>query len=180
MQAEAIPIIATPVMNHRTLSIKSKDITSTNCNDDVFESNSSSDKCLSYTTRLKVFENVYRFKVISVIGSEIIYKRPKTLISYAFQLCLKVPSPRIISSNPGGQSQYERNLANISPARSTTSLSAHRESRVTSTSTFSSSSALYAPCQNKSMTTISHLIVQPSLPGEEPRLTKEHLLRVLR
>ena len=35
MQAEAIPIIATPVMNHRTLSIKNKDITSTNCNDDV-------------------------------------------------------------------------------------------------------------------------------------------------
>ena len=68
MQAEAIPIIATPVMNHRTLSIKSKDITSTNCNDDVFESNSSSDKCLSYTTRLKVFENVKRFKVISLIG----------------------------------------------------------------------------------------------------------------
>ena len=67
MQAEAIPIIATPVMNHRTLSIKSKDITSTNCNDDVFESNSSSDKCLSYTTRLKVFANVKRFNVISFI-----------------------------------------------------------------------------------------------------------------
>ena len=35
MQAEAIPIIATPVMNHKTLSIKSKDTTSANCNDDV-------------------------------------------------------------------------------------------------------------------------------------------------
>ena len=64
MQAEAIPIIATPVMNHKTLSIKSKDNTSANCNDDVFESNSSSDKCLSYTTRLKVFANVNRFIVI--------------------------------------------------------------------------------------------------------------------
>ena len=176
MQAEAIPIIATPVMNHRTLSIKSKDNTSANCNDDVFESNSSSDKCLSYTTRLKVFANVNRFIVISFTSVQYL----KLSISYTFQLCLKVPSPRIISSNPEGQSQYERNLANISPARSTTSLSAHRESRVTSTSTFSSSSALYQPCQNKSMTTISHLIVQPSLPGEEPRLTKEHLLRVLR
>ena len=73
MQAEAIPIIATPVMSHRTFSIKNKDITSTNCNDDVFESNSSSDKCLSYTTRLKVFANVNRFNVISFI----VYKKFK-------------------------------------------------------------------------------------------------------
>ena len=57
MQAEAIPIIATPVMHHRTLSIKNNEATSTNGNDDVFESSSSSNKCLRYTTRLKVFLN---------------------------------------------------------------------------------------------------------------------------
>ena len=54
MQAEAIPIIATPVLHHRTVSIKNSEATSGNCNDDVFESSSSSDKCLRYTTRLKV------------------------------------------------------------------------------------------------------------------------------
>ena len=54
MQAEAIPIIATPVLHHRALSIRNNEVTSTNGNDDVFESSSSSDKCLRYTTRLKV------------------------------------------------------------------------------------------------------------------------------
>ena len=93
---------------------------------------------------------------------------------------LKVPSLNTISSNPEGLSEKEKNLGNISPARSTTSLGAQRVSQVTSTSTFSSSSALYLQSPNESMTTISHLIVQPSLPGEEPRLTKEHLLRVLK
>ena len=88
--------------------------------------------------------------------------------------------PNTISSNPEGLTEKERNLGNISPSRSTTSLSAQRVSQVTSTSTFSSSSALYLQSPNESMTTISHLIVQPSLPGEEPRLTKEHLLRVLK
>ena len=57
MQAEAIPIIATPVMHHRTVSIKNSEPTSTNCNNDVFESSSSSDKGLRYTTRLKVMLN---------------------------------------------------------------------------------------------------------------------------
>ena len=86
----------------------------------------------------------------------------------------------MISSNPDGLSPNQNNMGNISPARSTTSLSDHRVSQLTSTSTFSSSSAGYPQCSNETITTISHLFVQPSLPGEEPRVSKEHLMRVLR
>ena len=53
MRAEAIPIIATPSMNHRSLATKSHDAPSTNLDDNVFES-SSSDNCLRYSARLKV------------------------------------------------------------------------------------------------------------------------------
>lgn len=67
MQAEAIPIIATPVMHHRALSMKNQEITSKNYNDDVFESSSSSDKCLRHTTRLKVYYNVYIINVLNLM-----------------------------------------------------------------------------------------------------------------
>ena len=53
MGAEAIPIIATPSMNHRSLATNTQDALSTNVDDNVFES-SSSDNCLRYSARLKV------------------------------------------------------------------------------------------------------------------------------
>ena len=53
MGSEAIPIIATPSMNHRSLATNTHDALSTNEEDNVFES-STSDNCLRYSARLKV------------------------------------------------------------------------------------------------------------------------------
>ena len=53
MGSEAIPIIATPSMNHRSLATNTHDALSTNEEDNVFES-STSDNCHRYSARLKV------------------------------------------------------------------------------------------------------------------------------
>ena len=54
MQSDAIPVIATPSMNHRIVITKDQNVTTTYDDDDVYESSSGNDKSLRHSARLRV------------------------------------------------------------------------------------------------------------------------------
>ena len=93
--------------------------------------------------------------------------------------CFKVPALKTVSCNPLGSLIDGHIENNPSPRTSMTSLSTSRASPLSSSSSYSSS-ANVDPSNIESLATISHLLVQPSLPGQDPYITKEHFYKVLR
>ena len=90
----------------------------------------------------------------------------------------KVPSDKIVSKSPLPQ-RASKTATSRSLSVTPTSSKIRTISATYSSSSYSSNRFPAKPVP-ETITTISRLVLQPNLPGEEPPVTKEHFARVLR